>query len=196
MRASLRLWVLAFLAALVATASGCAGAGQVQSSPTASEPVAATDPAVMPSEWSSPPVPTRLVVIGAPVCELLTRSELLALDLDPDSVEDHSNVDTADCRWSGKSSDRFKASLTLSNVRGLEAAYYVRDTFTYFEPTEIAGYPAVQTTSPEQWGKCELLLGVGPNRSIGSGAVGNRGRDYCALSRRLLEVAIPKLTAE
>lgn len=197
MRALLGFRVLAILAALVvAAASGCAETGQVRSSQTAPNPAETASPIAVPSEWSSPPVPTRLVVVGVPVCDVATQSELIAVDLNPDSVDDRSTADTAHCHWDGKSSDRFSAALMLSNVRGLEAAYFVRETFAYFEPTEIAGYPAVRTTSPEFWGRCEYLVGVGPNRSVGATAGGNRGRDYCALSRRLLEIAIPKLAAE
>lgn len=175
---------------------GCAAPEASQPPQAVPNSAEAASPAAMPSGWSSPPIPRRLVVVGVSACDVITESELIALDLDPDSVEDHSDIaDTSDCRWTGKDGE-LHASVILSNVRGLEAAYYVRDTFYYFEPTEIAGYPAVRSTSPELSNICDYMVGIGPNRGLEASALGPGGEDNCGIARRLLEITIPKLTAE
>lgn len=188
------------LAAIVLGASGCAVPDGAQSPTVTQSTTQATTPteAAARQESLSPPVPRPLTVVGVSACDLVPKSGLIDLGLDPVTVEDHSNADTANCRWYSNGR-RFAASLGLSNIRGLESAYVVREGFDYFEPTEIAGYPAIRTTSPDEWYNCYYMAGIGPNRSVGVSIKdlrGDQGTDYCALARNLTTTAIANLAAE
>lgn len=189
------------LTAVVLGTSGCSVPDGAQS-PTVTQSSATptanpTEVAAQP-ESLSPSVSRPLTVVGVSACDLVPKQQLIDLGLDPTTVEDHSNADTADCRWysNGK---RFAGRLGLSNVRGLESAYLFRETFQYFEPTEISGYPAIRTTSPDRWYTCYYMTGIGPDRSVGVGfenVWGEQGTDYCALARSLATAAIAELSAE
>lgn len=197
MSATLRAALLGALIMLVGGASGCASPGSGHSSQAVPNSAEVASPAAMPSGWSAPPVPRRLVAVGVSACQVITTSELIELGLDPDSAEDHSDIaDTSDCRWNYAGDELSSVAVILSNVRGLEAVYYFRSTFPYFEPTEVASYPAVRTSSPELTNTCSYSVGIGPNRGLGIAVGGPAGRDYCALARRLVEIVIPKLATE
>lgn len=197
------------LTAVVLGASGCAAPDAVQpptsttQSPTVTQspPTQAASPTEVGAEAESlsPPVSRPLTVVGVSACHLLPTSQLTAFGLDPTSAEDHSNAETADCRWFSEGR-RFVAALMLSNVRGLESAYFVRESLGYFEPTEISGYPAIRTSSPDESLTCNHMVGIGPNRSVSATATATRrgddNIDTCALSRNILTAAIANLSAE
>lgn len=201
---ALRAWgsSLAVLAILVA--SGCSGVTQAQPSAAASASASPPGPSTSANPYevkdpTSPPVFRPLVVTGVAACEAVTDSQLSELGVSPDSAEDRSNSETADCRW--RSNDRrLSAHLVLTNIRGLELVYYWRDTsFNYFEPTEVAGYPAVRDTSPGQLGTCEYLIGVGPSRGVSvnfDGPVTKPVDEYCGLAQRLAAIVIANLQPE
>lgn len=196
-----RFAILAIL--LVLATAGCAESIQAQppqAAPSSMDTagVSGTTNPFAVENPTSPPVSRPLVVVGVSACEVITNSQLIDLGFSPGAGEDHSNSDSADCRW--YSDDRrVVAQLVLSNVRGLELAYYWRDTFNYFEPAELAGYPAVRDTSPAQQGTCEYLIGVGPNRGVGVTFDGPAARpvaEYCALAQRLGTMVIGNLQPE
>lgn len=203
MRGTLRVRSAILTGLLALMVAGCAESTHAQSSPVAPTSTGvvgangATNPHTVETS-ASPPVSKPLVVTGIPACEAITNSQLVDLGFSPGSGEDHSNSDSADCRW--YSGDRrLVAQLVLSDVVGLEHAYAWRDTFNYFEPTELAGYPAVRDTSPAQEGTCEYLIGVGPNRGVGvtfDGPATRPASEYCALAQRLGTMVIGNLQPE
>lgn len=202
-----RSCLIGILAAVVLGTSGCAAPGQaakpteIAQTPTTTE-VAQTSPTTetptQDTESLAPPVSRPLVVSGLSACETVTKAQLVDLGLDPSSAEDSSNTDTASCDWFGNGR-LFLATLAMSNVRGLESAYYVRDSFHYFEETDISGYPAVRTSPPDDWYRCDYMVGVGPDRSVEvlvQHLRGEQGTDHCALARGLLTKTVGNLSAE
>ncbi|SHG61018.1 Protein of unknown function [Streptoalloteichus hindustanus] len=84
---------------------------------------------------------------------------------------------------------------------GLEGIYQRRDKFGHFQPTTIAGYPAVQAIdyrdAPKQ-GDCVTLVGVAEERLItASIAIGDRKHpDYssaCKISDQAAALVIENL---
>lgn len=196
----MRVCVVTLVTLLIFTASGCAGQGNVSASSTPTSagvsPSGSANPYAVENPIS-PPVSRPLVVAGVSACQAVTDTQLIELGLDPESRSDHSDAESGDCRWEDHDR-RLEAQLVLSDVRGLELMYYWRDTFNYFEPTEIAGYPAVRDTSPDQGTICEYLVGVGPNRgfSVEFENPWTRDGDYCGLARRLGTMVIGNLKSE
>lgn len=201
MRATLQACVATLVGLFALAASGCAESTQASTpgAPVTTE-IAGSSASVSPyavDNPASPSIARPLVVAGVSACEAVTDTQLIELGLDPESKSDHSNAESADCRWHDQDG-RLSAQLVLSNVRGLEILYYWRDTFSYFQPTEVAGYPAVRATSPDQGTICEFLVGVGPNRGVGVEFEnpGSRDGDYCGLARRLGSMVVGNLQPE
>jgi hypothetical protein len=117
---------------------------------------------------SPPPSPARLAPeISFPLdlapyaampCTLLKQGQPVLQDLDTGK-----NTGST-CTWQAKTPQQPEMTATVElKSGGLEAVYRERARLPYFDPTEIAGYPAVrwdtERSVPDQ-GRCTVSVGV------------------------------------
>lgn len=149
--------------------TGCAGTPQPR--PVPSSPTTATSVVPM-SRGPVPSVSRRLDLAGhlANPCELLAKEDLTALGFKGGYVVVPSNPDAKDRRCEvGGGSGGGLLHLTLSaDVSPLAEAYAsTPDTYEFFQPREIAGFPAVElgrsTKSP---GTCAVRVGTAEGQGI------------------------------
>lgn len=177
----MKLWTVAALAC-VGLLNGCSGITNVPPDP-------ASAPRLAPSVAEPRPVG------NLPACDVLTREQKLALELDPESqelIDDDPlgcDIDFAD----GQGTLSF--SVRLPPI-GLESVYLVRSAFEVFEPEEIAGYPVVKA-QPATFGEsdqtCFLYLGIADDQMIDVRVIGVDSGTGCATARRAVEQVVANL---
>lgn len=76
----------------------------------------------------------------------------------------------------------------------LDGIYLVRDDYAVFEPTEVAGHPAVQADLTTESG-CTLYIAIADHQGVAtSGNLAGRSvPDPCGLSRRMAELILSNL---
>jgi hypothetical protein len=92
-------------------------------------------------------------------CSTLTPAQLTALGL----VIKPAISDSTGCRWSDGLGNGPGIQWVTSNTNGLADLYVKKDTFAYWIPTTIAGYPAVYgdaLADQRADGSCVLNVGV------------------------------------
>lgn len=182
---------------LVAMLAGAVAAcGTLEPAPPApSAPLTTTAaPLPIPPELQ---VPQPKVAAGIPPCDLLTREQLLELGLEPGTARSDTSGRADACAW-GYANESASAGLTMTAEPGsmnLSGLYATRDTFARFEPTTIAGHPAVR--GDDTLGKvCTLYVAVSDEQLMtADGDISGRGDlpDPCAPSRRIAEFVLSNL---
>lgn len=176
------------------TAVGCGGENP---SPQFSPPAPQAAPTVSPLG----PRPQTLSLAGIDPCALLTPAQVSALKVRAGrSGEDNDGLGSRDCIWSNSPNRPdigWVARATLQ--RGAE---WYRDSVTGAEVVQVAGFPAVQTSSsagdPET--HCILAIDVAPGQSLWV-QFDNMDKDYpgmnhqraCQLARQAAETMMTNL---
>jgi hypothetical protein len=97
-------------------------------------------------------------------CRALSPSQLDQLGLNEGEPQPNEAMTSGACSWqrSEESLDSVDLSFIVENADGLGALYADKQSNEYFEPTEIAGYPAVYASLVDNRdsGFCDLWVGV------------------------------------
>jgi hypothetical protein len=170
------------LAACSSSPSGSQSGAPVRAAPTP----AFTEPAV-------PTVDRPLNLHGIAACAVLSPEKLRAMDLVPATAVNESNANASGCSWASDD-DSFNATVALSEIRDLRLFYRMRDTFNFFEPEVVDGYPAVRVSDVDS-GSCLILVGNANDQSfsVQAGGLGGLQRDWCALARRVASAVLTSL---
>lgn len=137
---------------------------------------------------------------GIPYCQLLTRSQLLALGMLPDTATEglrQSNV--GDCGWDLADDPDNAGGITVRvdsanpALRGLYIIHSGRP-YDFFEPTEVAGHPAVAVRiSPDAGCTMEVAIADDQLLSAGANVVSRAMPDDCERARRIAEAVLANL---
>jgi hypothetical protein len=132
-----------------ATTTTTVAAGSTTKSAAAGDVPAITGPELDLSKFGSP-------------CEMLKAAQLSARGVTKAGTQRADPVGPA-CQW--RPDDRVKGTsfsvVLLEESKGLDGLYANRDQLGVFEPTEVAGYPAVNTDSTDaKGGACSTAVGV------------------------------------
>ncbi|ANN21470.1 hypothetical protein SD37_00360 [Amycolatopsis orientalis] len=154
---------LVLLLAAGALVAGCSGSKSGTASPepsyTTGSPSASSG-----SSGSAPKVPSPLKTssIESDACSALSAAKRSELGLGEGerrttSVGPGCSIFAADDRL-----NQIEISPVLANKNGLSDVYDTKANDEYFEPTEVAGYPAVYAAALDgrKSGKCGLFVGV------------------------------------
>ncbi|MCP3802770.1 DUF3558 domain-containing protein [Allokutzneria sp. A3M-2-11 16] len=106
----------------------------------------------------APPVTQPALSFGrftSQPCQILRREQLAASGTTKDPGEAKTQVVGPECGWQADAVSGTHIAVTfLTNTRGLDALYSTRDEgFGYFAPTEVSGYPAVNTDNRKPIGR-------------------------------------------
>lgn len=186
---------LAGVAALLATLTACA------------QPAPVTAPAGPPSATAAAEqVPEELRVRapkdarGIPICEIIPRDQILALGYVPASARAEHGAPgdpVASCGWDRAAAPDTSGGITIrtdSPIPVMPGHYRLRTSYSTFEPTEVAGHPAVieRGTAAEP---CTLTVAIADDQGLNT--TGNYyahgPNDSCDESRRLAEAVLANL---
>jgi hypothetical protein len=134
---------------------------------------------------------------GIPVCELLTRDQLLELGLDPATAQPDSFLRGETCSWRfADGSTRAGVGLSVDPAaQKLPDFYRLRNTSTNFQILDIAGHPAVRSDD-RPVGDCSLYVAVSDLQILSTNgyADGRALPDPCAPARRMAELVLSNLS--
>lgn len=129
-----------------------------------------------------PPVtksPRDVAAMARRPCELLTAQQAkgFGLDLPPDQMD--GLLGTLRCEWTATSRDRqtmktVNVSMFTDNPT-LEAVYNRRQSYPFFELTEVSGYPAVVTRTNADDPSCDITIKPAERQSV---SVGYRNKEF------------------
>ena len=110
------------------------------------------------------PLPLDVSSYASAPCTLLRPDKPEAQQLGETSS------DGPTCTWHSKTPQQPQMTVTVDlTSNGLEGLYRKRSRLPYFEPTDVAGYPAVRYDTvrsiPDQ-GQCTVSVGVSPTASL------------------------------
>ncbi|WP_258345502.1 DUF3558 domain-containing protein [Saccharopolyspora gregorii] len=95
-------------------------------------------------------------------CQLLTAEQRAALQVDGQTEQADSEYQEPACDING---DVLNTSIAINtNHGGMTAAHARKDNFDNFEPTEVAGYPAVLVNFSDTL--CTVAVGVSDTQSV------------------------------
>ena len=147
--------------------------------PTTTSPRTTTTP----RPTVAPPVTKNLDLtpVWAKPCDPISHDFLMGIGLDsPTSVA--TGRREALCIWESLEAERPRLSVWLEQNDPLGEAY--RDSAglrrTYFQPTTVAGLPAVlYSVNPDAIGICGIVVGTGSNNGITVSAGGDDSVNWC-----------------
>ncbi len=97
-------------------------------------------------------------------CAALSAGQLGELGLADGETRPNKELESEACRWkrTEESLDSVDLTAFVGDTDGLNSVYANKDSSEYFEPTEVAGYPAVYTglVDARDSGTCNLWVGV------------------------------------
>ncbi|PXY31630.1 DUF3558 domain-containing protein [Prauserella muralis] len=143
--------------------------------------------------------PLDAAPLASSPCEALSAADLATLGFAEGEQRPSGESGTA-CVWHEEQErgNRVDLSVVTENANGLDAVYEQRSSNAYFEPAEIAGYPAVYTATLDERddGGCGLWVGLNDsdtlfvltNYDYGPGV-----SDPCSVADRVAEAAITNL---
>lgn len=177
------------LAACAAPIAGSAGPVPISS-------MASSTAEAKPSPRLAPQVKVPLDARGFTACSLLTPAQLAKLNLDASTARPMSNSSVESCAWSYMNDPGNVGGVQLSThptLPALDGIYLLRGTTAVFEPTEIAGHPAVRADSGGAF--CMIYVGIADYQgvAVGADAAGRPRADACAPSRRMAEMILSNL---
>ncbi|WP_198042895.1 MULTISPECIES: DUF3558 domain-containing protein [Actinoalloteichus] len=147
---------------------GCAQEQQGNASPTeveVNESMSTESP--LPVEASlAPGVPSPKNIDGLAPCDFLTSDQAADLDLPAAGQEGATLAGSPECRWGDVNVGLTVAIYVETHDLNLSGIYSQEDSFAVFEPTEIAGHPAVMTSRVESNFGCDTYFGVNDDQLI------------------------------
>ncbi len=167
------------VAAVIATGSvimlaGCGGGQSAAPEPVPPDPPQAASPI--------PPVTNNARDVAAMArrpCELLTAQQAkgFGLDLPPDQLD--GLLGTLRCKWTATTRDRQTIRTVdvsmFTNNPTLETAYSRRQSYPFFELTEVSGYPAIITRTNVDDPSCDIDIKPAERQSV---SVGYRSKEF------------------
>lgn len=131
---------------------------------------------------------------GVQPCAVVTDAQLVELGLIPGSAQP---VDETRCGWSSVTDDTNPVGLDLNsdtNLAVLDVLENLRDNFGRYEPTEVAGHPAIRADDVAD-NSCTIVIAVADHQGVSIGANGaNRPLpDPCEVPRRMGEFILSNL---
>lgn len=161
------LTTLAIASAL--TLAGCSSEGSGQ--PTTGDPGANGEPTVDAGSGTKTPDVTAPEV-AKPIsnierykqdpCKILTKSQATELGYANLIEREKDASDGPACRWRDSDTNEVAIVVLSDQPDGLTGVYRNRDSFDYFEPTEVAGYPGLfaGVVDDRADGGCAMDVGV------------------------------------
>ncbi|MGH3824443.1 MAG: DUF3558 domain-containing protein [Pseudonocardiaceae bacterium] len=123
-------------------------------------------------------------------CELLTAQQAKGFDLDlpPDQMD--GLLGTLRCEWTATTRDRqtmrtVNVSMFTDNLT-LEAVYSRRQSYPFFELTEVSGYPAIVRRTNADDPSCDVTIKPAERQSV---SVGYRNKEFKNNPQQSCEVA-------
>lgn len=182
--------------------AGCAsqpviGTGRSTTAPYPTVPQATRVPAQGTPPTSGPSVRDPKDIRGVWPCEVLTDGQLRELDLRPESARELEDPVTRRCGWSSATDDTNPVGLEINsdtNLAVLDVVENLRDNFERYEPTEVAGHPAIRTDAVAD-NSCTLVIAIADHQgvSIGSNSANRPLPDPCDIPRRMGEFILSNL---
>jgi hypothetical protein len=122
----------------------------------------------VPSDSAGAEVPTvsdplDAAALTSEPCTALTSAQLDELGLTEGETRPNDQFEGEACRWKSTEDSLDSVDLTaLDNTDGLAGVYAAKNENAYFEPTDVAGYPAVYSglVDARDSGACNLWVGV------------------------------------
>lgn len=95
-------------------------------------------------------------------CKILTRSQIEQLGYNNTVKRDLNWDNGPHCDWRDKETNSVAITVLNDQPQGLTGIYSNKDSFEYFEPTEVAGYPALVAglIDNRDNGACAMDVGV------------------------------------
>jgi hypothetical protein len=121
---------------------------------------------------SIPPVknPRDVAAMVRRPCDLLTSQQATGFELDLPPKQLDALLGTLRCKWTSTTRDRqivrtVDVSMFTDNLT-LEAVYNRRQSFAFFELTEIAGYPVITTRANADIPSCNIDIKPAEQQSV------------------------------
>ncbi|MDL5159283.1 DUF3558 domain-containing protein [Actinomycetospora termitidis] len=172
---------------LVAALAGCAG-------PVAPPPFA---PPIS-ERYGAPAVerPLDVTAIFADACSQLTNAELEQLTISSEGKH-RSFLGDSQCRWTSRNDDIL--AMSIYRDRDLLVDAYRSRLLPVFQPTTVAGYPAVREATSPQNNNCVVTVGLGPEQALrsdwtGLGAFRPGDPDPCERAESAAAFVVRKLS--
>lgn len=139
-----------------------------------------------------PPVknPRDVATMLRQPCDLLTSQQATGFELDLPPKQLDGLLGTLRCKWTSTTRDRqtvrtVDVSMFTDNLT-LEAVYNRRQSFPFFELTEIAGYPAIVTRTNADIPSCNIDIKLAEQQSV---SVSYEAKDFNSNPQQSCEVA-------
>lgn len=168
------------------------------SAPTAPESTASVPPssAAKPPPRFAPLVREPKDARGIAPCDLLTVAQQVELGFRPETAEPGVAGPAQTCGWRTDRPGQPAAVQinTDPTIPALDIVYGIRDVYAIFEPSEIAGHPAVRADYNNDEG-CVIYTAIADYQGMATGTdIGVGGQaDPCAGSRRMAELILSNL---
>jgi hypothetical protein len=155
------------------------------------------DQPTRPGPRLAPAVREPLDARGVAPCGLLTPAQLIELGLDPRSARPGTAGAAETCGWTRPTDPGNPAGLQISTnptIPSLDGIYIIRDTFDVFEPTQIAGHPAVHADGTAG-SVCTIYTAIADYQAVSTDGnlAGRPLADPCGPSRRMAEMILSNL---
>ncbi|MEY7972421.1 DUF3558 domain-containing protein [Saccharomonospora xinjiangensis] len=114
--------------------------------------------------------PLDVTSLASDPCAALSSEQLAQFGLGEGETQANAGHAGKACRWkrTEESLDSVDFTVVAENTDGLASVYAAKDGSAYFEPTEVAGYPAVYTglSDSRDSGTCDLWVGVSDQQVV------------------------------
>jgi hypothetical protein len=162
---------------LLLAACGGDGGDSAGDIPTASDDGSSSDASGGSAPEVSDPIATEAFTVD--VCAALSAEKVGELGLTDPTPREAATGQS--CNWNFTDEDTDRADITgmEPNTNGLSDIYDQADAFEYFEPTEIAGHPAVYASVSDLRGDgdCGLYIGLNDAFAVSVGVMLGSGPD-------------------
>lgn len=107
--------------------------------------------------------PLNASTLVAQPCSSLTTGNVTGIGLSNPVNSPDKDANGTSCVWAGEAGGSIAVSWVTANTHGLSDLYVKQSTFSYWQPTTIAGYPAVYADAlgdHRSDGDCVLYVGA------------------------------------
>lgn len=141
---------------------------------TACGPIAQQEPASSSSQslaalrFGAPPItrPRDLGILDSHPCNsLFSKSQLTALDYEPNFSQRTTIIGLEECTWQGRSPEK-SLSVSISPSRDLFVGAYRARTFAVMIPLQVAGLPALSEKTAPDATICTTTVGVADGQAL------------------------------
>ncbi|MBW0132893.1 DUF3558 domain-containing protein [Pseudonocardia abyssalis] len=188
---------LLLLAPMLVSLAGCAPEQVVGAGRPIADPQSTAVPAQGTPPMAGPSVRDPKDIRAIPPCDVLTDEQLRDLDLLPGTAQELKDPVTERCGWSSATDDTNPVGLEINsdtNLAVLDVVENLRGNFERYEPTEVAGHPAIRTDAVAD-NSCTLVIAIADHQgvSIGSNGANRPLPDPCDIPRRMGEFILSNL---